>query len=519
MAEAVIIGAGAVGVNAALFLSRLGFDVELLDSAPDILRGAPQASFINHGDGFEYFKVGHRRTGELCIDGSLVKALVYPLSALRTAVATPDDPIRFLLAAGAVGENGVTPEGFYENAAHMCSHFTRQFEALRTAGGWDEETAEKLFLRRPDSFWRRLAPPEFDDAAKVAAGCAGSSFGINMPHYYALVLAALRQSRVPFHTGVETEAVEKRGGGYVVHAGGRSFSTRLVLLTSGHHIPRLASTVRGVCCSPPAPGTFYLNSITFLRLPATADLAKLVAARRINFTLQQQHGSMYACVVPPTETEEGFAVTYYPSPRGSQIRSFGTDSLSYGTHPRVPAEWDSLIREGLPANHPNVRATFEQACALYPFLRDYAEVAGTICRPVFNAATGDNDGGLDRRVRVLPAVVDRVSEDGRVTAWTAPKWTNAELVALMATDYVRGQMAAGRLPKGGEVRIGPTGLDIVRIAPSINFFDVTMDAADALRYAEWQGVPARVVDTTLPQLGPRPPAPLNSAMKVGGAGS
>lgn len=518
MAEVVIIGAGAVGVNAALFLGRMGLDVELIDSAPDILLGAPQASFINHGDGFEYYKAGHRRTGELCIDGSLVKGLIYPLSALRTSTATRANPIRFFLAEKSVAEGGLTLEGFYENAARMSSHFSRQFEALRAAGGWGEEAAEKLFLRGPSSFWRKLAPHEISDASKVAGGCAGSSFGINMPHYYALLKAALRGLRIPFHPGVEVEVIERRGGGYTVHAAGESFGARQVLLTSGHHIPRLASKVRGVTCAPPAPGTFYLNSITFLRLPATASVERLAAVRRINFTLQQEHGSMYACVVPPTEAEDGLAVTYYPSPGGSQLRS---SSSGAGRRTPLPAEWDSLIREGLPDDHPNVRATFEQACSLYPFLRDYAEVSGTACRPVFNAATRDNDGGLDRRVRVLRASVSRISDDGGITAWTAPKWTNAELVALMAADYVRGQMSLAPLPKGGRVRFGPTGLDIARIAPAVNFFDTAMSPSDALRYAGWQGVPARVVDLAIPQFGPGPAPPVRfgSAMKVGGAGS
>ena len=501
MAEVVIIGSGAVGVNAALFLGKLGLDVELIDSAPDILQGAPQASFINHGDGFEYYKLGHRRTGEYCIDGSIVKGLIYPLAALQTSVTSRDNPIRFLLAEKAVNENGLTLRGFNENAEHMCRHFTRQFEAVKAARGLSDDDAEKLFLRHPRYFWRRLRRDEYADTSNVAGGCAGSSFGINMPHYYALLKAALRQLRVPLHLGVGTEAIERRRGGYVVHAGGKSFTAGQILLTSSHQIPRLVSKIRGASCAPHAPGTYYLNSITFLKLPATRDAERLAHARRINFTLQQEHGSMYACVVAPTETEDGLAATYYPSPRGSQLRS-----ISSAPDDKTPlhAEWDRLIETGLPNDHPNVSKTFEQACSLYPFLRDYAEVSATICRSVFNTATLDNNGGLDRRVREIAGPVNNITDDGRVTAWTAPKWTNAELTALMAADYVCGLSSMRRTSAGPACRFGPTGLDVVEIARRVQFFDVKMNPSDAYLYAARQGVPHRVVNAGLPQFAPQP---------------
>jgi hypothetical protein len=325
-----------------------------------------------------------------------------------------------------------------------------------------------------------------------------------MPHYYALLKAALRKLRVPFHLGVETEVIERRGGAYIVHAGGKSFKAGQILLTSGHQIPRLISRVRGVSCAPLAPGTYYLNSITFLKLPATGNREWLAQARRINFTLQQEHGSMFACVVAPTETEDGLAVTYYPSPRGSQLRSVG---FVPDDKTPLPTEWDRLIRMGLPDDHPNVRTTFEQACSLYPFLRDYAEVSATVCRPVFNAATRDNDGGMDRRVREITTSISSISDDGRITAWTAPKWTNAELTALIAADYVCGLASLSRLPTGSTCKFGPTGLDVVKIARRIQFFDVTMDPADAFLYAGWQGVPHRAVNTSLPQFMPRPDSP------------
>src|SRR4029077_7483330 len=115
----VIIGAGAVGTSAALFLDKLGFSIELIDSASDILQGSSQVSFVNHGDGFEYYKKGHRRTGEYCIDGSITKSLLYLLSAFRTSVCDESNPIRFLVATSSLGKKGLTLDRFFENASCM----------------------------------------------------------------------------------------------------------------------------------------------------------------------------------------------------------------------------------------------------------------------------------------------------------------------------------------------------------------------------------------------------------------
>lgn len=91
-----------------------------------------------------------------------------------------------------------------------------------------------------------------------------------------------------------------------------------------------------------------------------------------------------------------------------------------------------------------------------------------------------------------------VSNDGRVTAWTSPKWTNAELVALMAADHVCTQLRGHGLAKAGGTHFGPTGLDVATIARDLHFFYVRMRVEDAFDYARRQGVPDSVVDPTLP---------------------
>jgi hypothetical protein len=491
-----ILGAGAVGANAALFLKSMGFAIELIDTATDLLQGAPQTSFVHHGDGFEYHKVGHRQTGKYCIDGSLVKGLLYPLSVFRTSICDDDHPIRFMVAKASLGKKGLTLDSFFENAERMHAHFARQFRAVRKAREWTEETASQAFLRNPEDFSHRLAPFEYADIDNVAGGCAGSGFGVNMPHYYAFLKAALREAGVPFHPSTETEAIEKAGGRYRVHAGGKRLDADHVLLAAGHHIPKLAAKVHGTPLVPQVSGMYYLNAMTFLRLPATSDPEKLSAARRINFTLQENGGGMFACVVEPTSTEDGFAATYFPSPAGSQKLRHYFDRLSPSP---LPAEWDRLIAEGLSGERPEVRATFEQACFLYPFLRGYAEVIRTSCRPVFNAGTPANRRGSDRRVREISASPMFLSADRRISMWTSPKWTNAELVALMAADHVASVSGRSGFPKKGATRFGPTKLDVAAISRELSFHHVKMCVEDALQYAAGQGVPARIVIPTLPQ--------------------
>jgi len=97
-----IIGAGSVGTNISIFLAKIGIEVLLFESRPDLLLGAPMVSFINHGDWFEYYKEGHQITGKHCIDGSMVKGLIYPLKYFRTKVTSKNSPIRFLVSNNAV---------------------------------------------------------------------------------------------------------------------------------------------------------------------------------------------------------------------------------------------------------------------------------------------------------------------------------------------------------------------------------------------------------------------------------
>lgn len=493
----VVIGAGSMGTNISAALSSLGYDVSLLERGNDILTGAPQVTFINHGDGFEYFKPDHKTTGEYCVEGSLTKALFFPFSALTTGICSVSSPIRFLIASGSVKNGRIGPSEFASNAVHMQRHYARMYSALSRSAGLSDSDAEKVFVRPPGTFMRHLHNNEFEDVSGVVAGAYGIGFGINMPHYYALLKAALRQQRVDCHFGVSIEGLQKNTEGtYTVKANGREWHADHVLVCSSHHIPQLASSIQGADLTREFPGTYYLNCMTFLRLPKTTDEEKLRLSRKITFTLMDEHGCMLACVVPPTPELDGMAAVYFPSRNGSQLEEH---TCARGDVSQPPESWDDLIKNGLPPDHPNVLACFNQARHLYPFLDGYAKISHAVCRTVFNVGVPGSELGADRRVREMSDDFHALTDDGRVSAWTAPKWTNAELTALMAVDYVLEQSGREPLPKSDEAGCGPTKLDVGKISQMFHFRDLKMKVADARHYAAQAKLPERMILTDLPQ--------------------
>lgn len=490
MTAVLVLGGGAVGTNAALILDRLGFEVTLLESEPDVLLGAPQLTFITHGDGFEYYKPAHLRTGQYCVDGAITKALLYPLSKISAHVSTSENPVRFFVASATLTSGAISLQEFFRNAEDLKRHFTEKYRAISAVRGWTDDQASKVFLRTPDTFWSKLSISESEDLDGISAGCCGSSFGVNMPVYYALVRSALRRSHIDQHFGVTIERIERAGKRYEVYTDVGRFRTDQILLCASHQTPALISLIVGTELRYPISGTYYLNSMTFVTLPATRNAKVLSAVRRINFTLQGTHGAMFACVLPPNERREGLAAIYYPSRSGSQRKQH---FCRPGTFSPVPEEWSELIRQGLSNDDTGVVRTFEQACLLYPLLRDYARVQRTICRTVFNVTVPDSNGGLDRRVREISPVNGAITSDGRVSAWAAPKWTNAELVALQAADYVCSQTETGPLPKGTHKGCGPTDLDVAKISESINFRNIEFLLEDARRYTQCTGLPEDMI--------------------------
>ena len=135
-----------------------------------------------------------------------------------------------------------------------------------------------------------------------------------------------------------------------------------------------------------------------------------------------------------------------------------------------------------------------QACIFYPFLKDYAIIKNTKYRPVFNINSKDSEMGKDRRVREINGNPLMLSEDGCVTMWTSPKWTNAELVALIATDYVCKHTGIKSIPKLENGGFGPTRLDIATFSENFNFQGLHMDIEEALQYSRKQGISEKVIN-------------------------
>ncbi len=486
-----VVGAGAVGANAALFLARRGFSVELIDEASTILQGASLASFILHVDGLEYYKRGEWQTGMDCIDGALAKSLIYPAAIFRTSVCSERNPACFSISSETARRSRQLVPSFRANAERMRLHFARRFEGLRGALGWTAQRAGECFLCQPSSFARELEETELADLRGVVVGYAGSSAGANMPRYYALLRAALRRMGIEPRPGRSVEGIRRMSTGrYRVQLlGDDPVEVDHVILSASHHIPGLIEATRPSFRRAEAHGTYFLNGMTLLALPRTSDARTLSEASRIHFVLQQEHGAMYACIVPPTEREEGVAAAYFSSPSGSQLLESLFDS---GRRLGPPPYWDSL--QVLGSDHPHVARVVAQAKRFYPFLeRLGARPLRMICKPVFNSGNRANRGGEDRRVRRIRRGPILASRDGRVSAWSAPKWTNAELVALLATDHVLRTAGRPPLPTSPTSGLGPTSLDVAKISQEIHFRDIEMDAGHAIEYADRQGLPRRIV--------------------------
>lgn len=482
MTSILIVGAGSVGVNLAILLKEMGYAVEILESDADILRGAAQVSFVNHGDGFEYYTKDHRATGEFCVEGSLTKALMYPLHFLSTDICTAEDPLRFMVSEAAVAAGEIEVKQFTDNARHMMNHYRCFYDELGDAAGFSADERENVFVRHPDKFMRLLAPNDYADVTGIAAGAYGNGFGINMPHYYAVEKAVLRSLDITPRFNSHIRSIERVSDRYEVRTDDSVYVADHVMLCCGHHIPRLAAQIQGVNAITNFAGTYFLNSMTFLELLPTSDAAILASANRINFTLKDQYGGMFACIVPPTTTTAGSAAIYLPAPEGSQILS---QTSSEGSRPELPPEWDRLVAEGLPSSDAHVRSTMCEISKLYPFLDGHARILNTACRTVFNVATEASQCGIVRSVREQSFENHALTEDARVTAWAAPKWTNAEFTALIALDFILGQTGQDQLNLSKNTRAKQLG----QFFRDHHFRDVKALVSDAENYCKTSPAP------------------------------
>ena len=502
MKRVTIIGGGALGTNAALILHKKGYEVILLEKANDILIGGGAATTnINHSDGFEYHMPEHQTTGQYCIDGSITKALLFPSHTYLTRTCTVEKPIRFFVSKDSENVDGLTGGNFAANAESMREHFRKHFDYLSLVRAGGDTMIENLLGRNPKTFAHPLSPNEYAECNNVVCGYAGSGVGVNMPQYYALLKAALRDTSIDIRFNQNITEIEKqKKGTYQIISNNQTIQTDQIIIACSHHIPGLCKKIKNVDLYMEngvisAEGTYFLNAMTYLKLPATKSKEKISEVSRLNFTLQGEGGCMFACILAPTDREDGYAAVYYPSEKGSQLQKYCYDR----DHTASPmAEWDEYIKTGLANDHPHVTATILQAHRYYPFLKDYAEVDKTLCRTVFNAATQDSNGGLERRVRgIIDA--DIITVDGHVSSFSSPKWTNAELVALIAVDQVIQALGERPLPKDTVHGFGPTNLDVEQITRDIHFHSVKMNIDDAYLFARKNRLPERMVEQFMPE--------------------
>lgn len=487
--DVAIVGGGAVGANAALFAARRGLSAAIIESGTTLLSGSPQVSFINHSDGFEYYKPGHRRTGKLCVDGTITKAMIYPMDRIATGTCSTSHPLRFFLSTGAVEKGLISERGFIANAHFMKSYYQQQIGALATELGRDELDIARQCRFNP-SMGLASSPSSFRDASGMALAVNGSSFGVNMGWYYACLVEFLRLARVQVHLKQRVASIARVQGGYTISTDGDSVHARVVVLAASHGNQSLAYHIEGADRIRGPSGTFYLNAMTFLSLPSTSDTRIQEAARRVNFTLQQDSGGMYACLVPPNAQRPGLAAVYYPSSRGSQLSSHTVDSNAG----EIPTEWRRLIDGTEQLGNSRLIAILGQAKALYPFLRDYASISHTVIRPVFNAGTPDSACGIDRRVRDIPKLARSLVSDGSVSCWSAPKWTNAELVGLMVLDHCLAVLGLERLPTSQHGQYGPIHIRLAETLQLLDFPHIEPRLEDALHYAEAAQLPESMMN-------------------------
>jgi hypothetical protein len=235
-------------------------------------------------------------------------------------------------------------------------------------------------------------------------------------------------------------------------------------------------------------GMYFLNFMLHVSLPPCETKEQRYMAS-VNFVLQGSDGGMYACVVPPTDSEPGLAAMFAPGFDGSYIsKSRANKSLS---------GWDEIIASGLfSRREEKISAVISRISRLNPFLRQYmADVPLESHRVTIGS--GFNPDPHDRRVRRL-AEPAPLTGNRRAFAMTSPKWTTSELAGLTMLQHVM-RMAAPKavLPVADSGSgFGPFDLDLLAVVPEFSITDVRVDRAVAESYLASVGLPHRVLPKT-----------------------
>jgi hypothetical protein len=285
-------------------------------------------------------------------------------------------------------------------------------------------------LGPPDSFWRRLGPGDYREAAGVAGGFLTPQRGINPVRLAAVLDGALTEWSIAHHWGSEVQDIARRGRGFAIatrrDGGPETLSADLVVIAANHWGFKLAARV--------ADGGYRMPTVyAALREIVLVDRSGTgYDATATNFMLEGENGAMEGGVTP--------AFSFVYCPRYSQIAKIRLDPRS----PRIPADWEERMRRPCPEDLERGRQILQGAArAPYGYL-DGAKLVSTHVKAAINAVESS-------RQRRNPAL--DIPTPGCVNASFVTKATTAPLKALgVARQLLAESFARGRL-SGAEHRL------------------------------------------------------------------
>jgi hypothetical protein len=111
------------------------------------------------------------------------------------------------------------------------------------------------------------------------------------------------------------------------------------------------------------PGTYFMNFMLHVPLLATEDPNVRRMMANVNFTLKDENGGMFACIIPPTATEEGMAAIFSPGDTCNYLMSC--------RDPNLPASWDRItLNAGNFGFKKRIQNIAKRICHVNPFLRE-----------------------------------------------------------------------------------------------------------------------------------------------------
>lgn len=463
-----IIGAGALGTSLSSILATQGVKVRLITNDSTILTGATTAAKYFHPTATEYPKQNHFTTGKSVVQGAMAQLALYGPGFLHDR----DKKGRFWVSKDSSNSN-LPVNVFRENVAAMHEYYAELHNGF-VQSSWQNSDIEGVFYD-PNCFSSDVNSQDFG-VANVVEGVETPSSTLDMAAFYAQQKEVLNQLEIYPDFNSEISEIRKIGRMYEVKLNtGEAISSDAVVLAAGYHNLKLTELIKGPLPLP--VGKWFLNGILQVKLPPTDNDDLIRFYNGTNFTLQQEHGCMFACTKIPSKTASGEAFIYYPSEQGSQI-------MIHDSKNGFPESFDKVIKEGLPVSVETayINRILDQANKFYPFISEATPIK-MVYRAVFSPATKTNSLGLDRRERVFSR--NSITEDGLVIASTAPKFTNSGLKAMLDAQYLLHMLNLSSFPTQNN---DPFDLNIPLITSTIHFRDVEGNPTDKTAYLQNNGL-------------------------------